>query len=637
MFKLPKHRFRSLTFFSFAPSAADLVTVATATIFAAFLSVRFDLFEQSLQLTRRYEHMELDELFPVLFVLSLALAWYSFRRTRELTAKNNELKKADQILQAKAKTALQINNELAFAKHVIDRASDPIVFTDLDTRILFANDSAIKASGYAKAELVGNALDKINPALARVIEQAPNWPDLGCAKGPCPFETTLTTKQGTTVPVEIMLTLLDRDDEKICVFFFRDITRKKQAGEKQQHLETQLRQAQKMEAIGILAGGIAHDFNNILSLIIGFTQLIQMEVSLSNEKCHKFTRRIISASERARDLIQQILTCGRQSPSSKAPCTIRPVIREVLKLVRPSTPSTIEIHQDLGSKLGKILADPTQIHQVMMNLCTNGIQAMDGQQGTLSILLDRINITRNEPHLPCDLALGPYLRLGVKDTGCGMDETIMDAIFDPYFTTKQLGQGTGLGLATVHGIVKDHGGSIRVTSTPGQGSCFQLFFPIIEDDATKAPVAHTSPPRGNETILVVDDEPEIVEILSQMLEELGYDVQSAQGSEEALGLFKNNPHGIDLILTDMTMPGLTGEELAIQTMEIRPGMPVILCTGFSKKMTAKRVNALGIQGFLTKPLTLEQLADTVRKVLDLNLDQDLANPTSRLAVEPQLL
>jgi CheY-like chemotaxis protein len=287
--------------------------------------------------------------------------------------------------------------------------------------------------------------------------------------------------------------------------------------------------------------------------------------------------------------------------------------------------------------LGKIMADPTQIHQVMMNLCTNGIQAMEGQQGMLSILLDRIDINGDEPHLPCDLDPGPYMRLGVKDTGCGMDETILDSIFDPYFTTKQIGQGTGLGLATVHGIVKAHGGSIRVTSTPGLGSCFQLFFPIIENDATKNPVAHTPPPRGNETILVVDDEPEIVEILSQMLEELGYDVQSAQGSEEALGLFKRDPHGIDLILTDMTMPGLTGEELAIRTMAIRPGMPVILCTGFSKEMTAERVRVLGIQGFLTKPLTLEELAGTVRKVLDQSMDQDQANLPSRLSVEPQLL
>ncbi len=633
MLNSPRHRSIFPKFFPFEPSAADLVTVATSTIFAAFLSIRFDLFEQSLHLTRKYEHLELDELFPVLFVLSLSLAWYSFRRTRELTAKNRELKRADQVLQAKAKTALHINNELSFAKHVIDRASDHIIFTDLDTRILFANDSAIKASGYAKEELLGIALDRIAPALPQAIEQAPQWPGLGCDKGPCPFETTLETKHGTTVPVEIMLTLLDRDDTKICVLFIRDVTRKKQADEKQQHLETQLRQAQKMEAIGILAGGIAHDFNNILSLIIGFTQLIQMEVSHSNEKCHKFTRRIIAASERAKNLIQQILTCGRQSPSSKTPCTIRPVIREVLKLVRPSTPSTIEIHQDLGSKPEKIMADPTQIHQVMMNLCTNGIQAMESQQGVLSILLDRIDINGGEPHLPCDLTPGPHLRLMVKDTGCGMDKTIMGSIFDPYFTTKGIGQGTGLGLATVHGIIKDHGGSIRVTSTPGQGSCFQLLFPIIEDDGTQNPVAHTSPPRGNETILVVDDEPEIVEILSHMLEDLGYDVQSAPGSEEALGLFKRDSHGIDLILTDMTMPGMTGEELAIHAMEIRPGMPVILCTGYSKKITAERTEALGIREFLTKPLTLEDLAGTVRKVLD----QEQANAASRLSVEPQLL
>ncbi|MBI9088313.1 MAG: response regulator [Desulfobacterium sp.] len=613
---LRRHPSIDPTFFPFEPSAADLITVATATLFAAFLSIRFDLFEQATHLTRKYECMELDELFPVLLVLSLSLAWYSLRRTRELTAKNSELKRAGQTLRENAKTALHIDNELAFAKHVIDRASDHIIFTNLDTKIIFANDSAIQASGYAREELLGLTLSRGNPEFTQAVEQAPHWPDLGYAKGPSPFETTLATKQGTEVPVEIMLTLLDRDDDKICVLFIRDLTQRKQADLRQQQLEIQLRRAQKLEAIGILAGGIAHDFNNILSSIIGFTQLIQMELSTTDGKCQKFTQRILAASERARDLIQQILTCGRNSPTHKSPCTIRPVIREALKLVRPSTPSTIEIHQDLGSKGEKILADPTQIHQVMMNLCTNGIQAMEGQQGVLSIRLDKIDITPDTRHQPWDLTPGGHLRLEVRDTGCGMEESTLDAIFDPYFTTKQLSQGTGLGLATVHGIVTDHGGSIRVTSKPGQGSCFQIFFPIHKGDDPAKTLILDPPPRGKETILVVDDEPEIVEVISHMLEDLGYHVQSTPSSEEALGLFKRDPHHFDLILTDMTMPGLTGEKLAAQAMAIRPGMPVILCTGFSKKMTVEKTNALGIQGFLTKPFTVEELAGTIRKTLD---------------------
>lgn len=397
------------------------------------------------------------------------------------------------------------------------------------------------------------------------------------------------------------------------VAVYSDETERKRAEEEKRKLESRLQQSHKMEAIGTLAGGIAHDFNNILGAITGYTQLTLFDIDQSDPNYGNL-QQVLKASQRAKDLVKQILTFSRQVEKQISPVEVTPIIKECLKFLRSSLPSTIDIKQDIQERAGMILADPTQIHQVIMNLCTNAAHAMRMDGGVLDVKLQESD-AESSSYIsglkPCK-----YLRLTVSDDGHGMDETILRKIFEPYFTTKSREEGTGLGLAVVHGIVQDHGGVIRVDSAPGAGTTFDVYFPVISESSYAPIDENADVPTGNEKILLIDDEAALLEMGRLLLERLGYSVDTEISSGKALEKIRSSPNVYDLIITDQTMPEMTGIRLAEKIRTIRPDLPVILCTGFSSSVTARDAKEAGVKDFLMKPIVLPDLAASVRKALD---------------------
>ena len=401
-----------------------------------------------------------------------------------------------------------------------------------------------------------------------------------------------------------------------------NITARKRAEQEKAELETQVRTTQKMEAIGTLAGGIAHDFNNILVPIIAYTDMV-MATEVPGSANWQNLQEVCKAASRAKELVKQILTFSREREHELCPVQVVPVVKESLKLLKASLPSTMEVSQRLAAEGVTILADPTQIHQIVMNLCTNAYHAMREQGGLMEVTLSEVEITPGDVS-DYRLPSGPYLVLTVSDTGPGMDQATMERIFDPYFTTRKHGEGTGLGLAVVLGIVKKYGGDIRVYSEPGQGASFQVYFPVLGKAESGLGVILSTPlATGDERILLVDDELPIVDSLRKMLEFHGYQVTAKTSSVEALELFRLAPRDFDLVITDQTMPYLTGDQLVLGMKKIRPDMPVILCTGFSVMIDETKARALGIDAFLMKPVLRKELVETIRKVLDNRRDQNL--------------
>jgi signal transduction histidine kinase len=377
--------------------------------------------------------------------------------------------------------------------------------------------------------------------------------------------------------------------------------------------EGQLRHAQRMEAIGTFAGGVAHDFNNILAAIIGFTELMLGDTAEGSPDPHHLGR-VLQASLRGRDLVKQLLAFARKSEQGRKPLRLSSAIEEAMKLLRASIPATIDIRIDIKSESGSIYCDPGQVQQVLMNLCANAVDAMEEQKGTLGIELSDFEISPDADIL--DIRPGPHMRLSVSDTGRGIPPEILDRIFEPFFTTKGLGRGTGLGLSVVHGIVRSCDGAIKVESRPGEGTTFRVYFPRLHDRPVEERGAELTVPRGSERILFVDDEEMLVEMGKRMLEGLGYTVTAAMSSSEALELFQRDPARFDLVVTDQTMPEMTGLELSQQLLSVRDDIPVILSTGFSHLVDADTAEAAGIRAFVMKPLTRSELARTIRSVLD---------------------
>ncbi|MBU0972949.1 MAG: response regulator [Proteobacteria bacterium] len=381
-------------------------------------------------------------------------------------------------------------------------------------------------------------------------------------------------------------------------------------------IRKQLLQSQKVESIGTLAGGIAHDFNNILTGIFGFSLMAKKHIN-EPEKAKRDIDRTIECAQKAADLVQQILTFSRKSDQKKHPIKLYLVVKDAIKLIRSSIPATIEIQEKITNK-SRILADPTQMHQVIMNLCTNAYHAMQKTGGILTICLEEIHVESPDRSRELDILPGTYLKLEVIDTGIGMDSQILDKIFEPYFTTKAPGEGTGLGLAVVHGIVKEHKGYIKITSQPGQGTAIQVFFPVTREETVTQHTDTLDPPpiQGTEGILLADDEDNILGLTQTFLEQQGYRVSSFSNGKTAFEAFEKNPHKFDLVITDMTMPGITGDKLAINILKIRPDLPIVLCTGYSENISHDQAMLLGIRKYVEKPTGLKELAIIIRTILD---------------------
>ncbi len=522
-------------------------------------------------------------------------------------------------------------------RELVENANSIILRRDPKGRITFFNKFAQKFFGYTEDGILGkNVVGTIVPEtdtsgrdLKAMIEDIGRNPEIYTTN-----ENENMRRNGERVWVAwTNKGIINKDGhitEILCIG--NDITERKQAEEERKKVQAQLQQAQKMEAIGTLAGGIAHDFNNILSLIIGYTELTLNDLP-EGSPARDNMNELFKAGERARDLVKQILAFSRQTEQEQKPVQIHLIVKDALKLLRSSLPATIEIRQNITST-GMVLADPTQIHQVIMNLCTNAYHAMREKGGVLEVSLQNVSIGdfkfRNSefedkekqsafriPQSEINLDPGSYIKLTAKDTGEGMDKAVMERVFDPYFTTKEKTGGTGMGLAVVHGIVKSHGGAITVYSEPGKGSTFNVFLPRIkvpEGVAETEKMIHL--PIGKERILLVDDEPFICEIGKGMLEHLGYQVTTRTSSIEALEAFRAQPEKFDLVITDMTMPKMTGDKLAKELMRIMPNLPIILCTGFSELIDGDKAKAIGIRAFVMKPIVQREMAEAVRKALD---------------------
>ncbi len=400
------------------------------------------------------------------------------------------------------------------------------------------------------------------------------------------------------------------------------LVERKRAEQEKTMLEDRLQQAQRMESIGSLAGGIAHDLNNILFPISGLSEMLLDEIPPGNS-AHENIEQIYKSAQRGSDLVKQILAFSRQSNPQKLPIRIQPILKEVLKLSRATIPMNIEITSHIKVDCGMVSADPSQVHQIAMNLITNAYHAVEINGGTINIELKETELEKDA--LPDNsMKPGKYACIIISDTGIGINRGLISKIFEPYFTTKELGKGTGLGLSVVHGIVLEHGGDIRVYSEPGKGTAFHVYLPLLEDAIESKTAAVTREyPKGCENILLVDDEEPIIRMEQMMLERLGYQITTRMSSPDALTVFKANPSGFDLVISDRGMPNMTGEQLTMELITIRPNIPVILCTGFSDENDEKRAMDLGVKGFLKKPVARGDLAEMVRKVLD-----EAKNPTS---------
>ncbi|RJR48834.1 MAG: CHASE2 domain-containing protein [Desulfobacteraceae bacterium] len=485
-----------------------------------------------------------------------------------------------------------------------DTIQDAITIHDRDGRVLRVNRAARETFGEPLLKLLSDRCrDFASTPVGAFPPGAPDVPEV--------VEEIFSPELNRHLEIKSMVRTDDLRQFAGMVQIARDITQRIEAEKNQRILEAQLIQAQKMEAIGTLAGGIAHDFNNMLAAMIGYTELARFHLPEGSDARAQLGE-VLKAGERAKMLVQRILTFSRREAQEFGPVPVASVVKEALKLLRATLPTTIEIRTDIRSD-GKVLGDPTQIHQILMNLCTNCYHAMLDGGGLLGVALCDTNIISDDPG---GLSPGTYVRLSISDTGHGMTPEVMERIFEPYFTTKEKGMGTGLGMAVVHGIVQAHKGRITVQSAPGRGTTFDILLPRIEEEAGLVEELSAPLMRGWERILLVDDEKPLLDMGKQLLEELGYQVDTESSSTEALIKFKNYPDRYDLIITDLTMPGMTGEKLAAEMMRIREDIPVILCSGYSERMSAKKAVAMGVRAYLLKPLNVRDLSNTIRVVLD---------------------
>jgi PAS domain S-box-containing protein len=471
----------------------------------------------------------------------------------------------------------------------------------------------------AAAQMLGEPIEKIQGrSLDGVISiTGIDFHKTGSRAYADPVECDLVRDGQDTIPILKTMQPMQFNGEPHWLISFVSIHKIKEAEAARREAETQLTRSQHLQAIGTLAGGIAHDFNNILYGVIGYTQLALDDAPEGSLLRDNLTE-VLQGSRRAKELIAQILAFSRQEESESKPIQPAPLIKEALKLLRASIPSSVEIQANIVPDTHTILANPTQIHQVIMNLCTNATHAMQARGGLLRVVLENFHLTSGEVFFNGPLAPGRYVRLMVADNGLGMAPQVIDRIFEPFFTTKTQGEGSGMGLSVVLGVVQAHQGGIRVQSEPGQGTCFEILLPVAARAEAKEEKEEQPIPGGDESILLVDDERAIIQMGRQMLSKLGYKVTTYQDPGEALERFRREPQSFDLVITDLTMPKLKGTEMAEAMLGIKPELPVILCTGYGDQITSEQIARIGIRELLLKPILRESLAVTIRQALTSN-------------------
>lgn len=507
-------------------------------------------------------------------------------------------------------------------ERIFATSSDHMALIDKNYVYLVVNDTYLKGQNKKREEIIGHSVPELFGEDVFRLKQKPNIDR--CLTGEIiDYKLWIDFPTLGRLFMDVKHYPYFESDGTISGYVVnaRDITKQKEAEDQKQKLEEQLQQAQKMEAIGTLAGGIAHDFNNILSVIMGYTDMTLKDHSNDEGVVHNL-KRVMRASDRAKEMVEQILAFSRKSEQTMKSIDIGDVINETIDFLRSSIPTTIDIKYYIEKKLGLIFGNATQINQILMNLCTNAAYAMNERGGVLEICLKEVELDQDSL-FKIDLDPGIYQNLTISDTGIGMSEEILERIFEPYFTTKQIDEGTGMGLAVIYGIVKNHGGIINVDSTPGKGTIFNVYFPVLETGETEELKTDQNPVimGKGERVLFVDDEIILEELGTEMLKKLGYRVESRNSSIEALKAFKANPDKFDIVITDMTMPNMTGVNLAMEIHKINPDIPVVLCTGFSNEINKKNYKSKGISVLIMKPVIQSELGKAIRGVLDRSLRQ----------------
>ncbi len=498
---------------------------------------------------------------------------------------------------------------------LVENAQEAI-YVAQDGMLRFANKRSSELTGYLFEEITNTSFDQFIHPEDREMVVARHYNRMQGIETDSIYSFRIITRSGNVRWVELKVVAIEWQGRPATLNFLSDITERKEAQSARQKLERRLRQAQKMEAIGTLTGGVAHDFNNILSIIMGYTELVQGEVP-EGDIAGKGLREIKAASLRAKDVIRQLLTFSRKGDEAQAPQDIGLIIKEGMRMMRSTIPSSVDINTRINRDLPKVMANPTQIHQLIVNLCKNASDAMLDNGGTLAVRLEPESLDDTAALSDPELTPGDYVKLTVSDTGHGIAGPDLDRIFDPYFTTKDVDKGTGLGLSVVLGIVQAHGGVIRVESAPDRGTLFEVFFPVADGEmAAPAEEPRQNLPTGTERILFVDDELSVVHLNQIRMEKLGFRVFSETDPQKALERFQANPERFDLVITDMTMPKMTGDMLSREILRIRPAMKIILCTGYSEKISEATAASIGIARFIEKPVAIDTLAAAARAVLD---------------------
>ncbi len=499
-------------------------------------------------------------------------------------------------------------------RELFDNSSDAIYIQDVNGLFLDVNKGVLDMYGYPKEYFIGKTPEFLSAPGRNDMDKVLGFVKDAFNGKPQQFDFWGIRKNGEIFPKIVRVKSGFYMGQKVIITFATDITDRYKSEKEKKTLIEQLQQAQKMEAIGTLAGGIAHDFNNILSAIMGYTDLTLKNTDNAT-KVKKYAKNVMKASVRAKDMVKQILAFSRKNKFSLTEVYISGIIDETIRFLKSSLPATIEIKSSIETDLKPVFANATQINQILMNLCTNSAHAMRSKGGLLSISLNNI-IVSNDNNI-MGLKSGEYQLLKVEDCGIGIRTEVLNKVFDPYFTTKNVGEGTGMGLAVVYGIVKNYGGIINIKSVLGKGTIVEVYFPILKEikKTNEIIVEKQVFESGNGRILFVDDEPFIAEMSNDLLKDSGYNVKTVTNSIDALKIFKSEPDKYDLLITDMTMPNMTGLDLSEEMHRLRPNLPIIICTGFSEDINENNYKSMGVNALLMKPVESKKLLDTIKGVL----------------------